>query len=96
MELQELLKVGLPFIAALASYAIQRDNFDQKTNTIIASVIVLLAAVGDLFIQGKLTGNPYSDFLLVGGMATALQANEFLPLQQYLKSNLLSTPMKKE
>lgn len=95
MDINSLLKVALPFIAAAVAYALQKDQLSQTANTTIASVVVLLTAVGDLFIQGKLTGNPYADFLLIGSTATALLMNEFLPLQQYLKSNFLSSPLKK-
>lgn len=96
VDINELLKVGLPFIAAIVSYALQRDNLDPKTNTIIAGATVLIAAFGDLFLTGKLTGNPYADFALIATTAAALQADSFASLQQWLRSNFAFTGKKKE
>ena len=95
MDANALLKLALPFIAAAVSYALQRDNLSKSVNTLIAGVVTLLSALLAVFIQGKLTGDVYADFLLIAAMAASLQADSFAPLQQYLRSNFLSSSLQK-
>jgi hypothetical protein len=92
MDINEALKLALPLLAMIVSYAIQKAHFSDGTNTTIAGVTVLGATAASLFIQGKFTGNLYSDALLVASASVALQAEAFAPLQQYLRANLLSRP----
>lgn len=87
---EQTLTVLLPFVAALASYAIQQCHYKTATNTRIAITTILFVTIGSLFLQGKLTGNIASDTLLVLGTATALQSKELAPLQEYLKANFFA------
>jgi hypothetical protein len=51
----------------------------------IASTTVILSAVGEAFVQHKVTGNPFSDFLLIASLAAALQIGAFAPIANWLK-----------
>lgn len=87
ITLQQLITFALPLLAMLVSYGLQQAHYPAAINTAIAAGTVIAAAVADVFIQGKLTGNLYADLLLIAGAATALQAEALAPLQQYLREN---------
>lgn len=87
ITLQQLVTLFLPFAAALISYGLQQAHWPQKTNTLIAGGSIILATAVSLLVQGKLTGDIYSDALLVMTASTALQAEALQPLQQYLRQS---------
>src|SRR5438445_13038702 len=89
MDINEALKLALPLLAMIVSYGIQKAHFSNQANTTIAGVTVLLATGGSLLLQGKFTGNLYSDAMLIASASVALQAEAFSPLQQYLRNNFL-------
>lgn len=87
MNIQQILTLALPFIAAIVSYGLQQAHWDTRVNTSIAGASVLLAAFASLLLQGKLSGNVFVDTMAVLAVAVALQAGPFLPLQKYLVAN---------
>jgi hypothetical protein len=92
ITLQQLVTLFLPFVAALISYGLQQAHWPQKTNTLIAGGSIILATIATLLVQGKLTGDIYSDALLVMTASTALQAEALQPLQQYLRQSFPVQP----
>ncbi len=92
ITLQQIVTFFLPFAAALISYGIQQARWPARTNTLIAGGSIILATVASLFVQGKLTGDIYSDALLVMTASTALQAEALQPLQQYLRQSFPVQP----
>lgn len=87
MDTASLFKLALPLIAFIVSYALQQDNFSKPMNAAIAATTIVLVSLVEVFVQGKLTGNPSVDLALITTAAIALQAEAFAPLQQYLRSN---------
>jgi hypothetical protein len=91
-DLQSLLDLGLPFIAAFLSYLFQMDHLSKNVNMCIAGATVILSAVAEAFVQHKVTGNPFSDFLLIASIAAALQIGSFAPITNWLKGIGSKTP----
>jgi hypothetical protein len=87
---QNILETALPFVAYLVSYIIQQAHWLPKTNATVAGVTVILAAVGSLFVQHKITGNILADFLAVAAFAAGLQTEALKPLSQWLRGNVAS------
>lgn len=77
----------LPFLAFAISYAIQRLENSPKQNTAIAGTSIIIACIITALLQGKLTGNWTTDMAYVLAMATALQSEVFIPLQQWMRGN---------
>lgn len=85
-DLQNVLDLFFPFLAAFLSYLFQRTNWSKQTNTIIASLTVIGAAVATLLVQRKITGNILGDLLLIASIAAALQSGAFAPIANWLKA----------
>lgn len=92
ITLQQLVTLFLPFVAALISYGLQQARWPARTNTLIAGGSIILATIASLLVQGKLTGDLYSDALLVMAASTALQAEALQPLQQFLRQSFPVQP----
>ena len=88
---QTIVETALPFIAYLVSYVIQQAHWQPKTNATVAGVTVILAAVGSLFVQHKITGNILADFLAVAAFAAGLQTEALKPLSQWLRGNVVNS-----
>lgn len=88
---QTILETALPFVAYLVSYIIQQAHWSPKTNATVAGVTVILAAIGSLFVQHKITGNILADFLAVATLAAGLQTEALKPLSQWLRGNAVSS-----
>jgi hypothetical protein len=85
-DLQTVLDLFFPFLAALLSYLFQRTNWSKQANTIIASLTVIGAAIATLLVQHKITGNILGDLLLIASIAAALQSGAFAPIANWLLS----------
>lgn len=91
MTLQQIFDTALPLLAALISYALQQMHYSDKTNTLIASFTILAAGGASVWFSGGITPDVLKDAGLIMAAATALQAGSLLPLQNYLKSNLMAS-----
>ena len=91
MTLQQIFDAGLPFLAAIISYALQQMHYSDKANTLIASSSILAAGGASVWINGGITPDILKDAALIMAAATALQASSLLPLQNYLKSNFMAS-----
>lgn len=87
MTPQEIFDTALPFLATLISYGLQQMHYSDRTNTIIASVTILLAGGASVWIGGQITPDILKDAALIMAAATALQANALAPLMDWLKGN---------
>jgi hypothetical protein len=96
LDPQQIATILLPFVASIVSYIIQQYHWKDATNATTAGVTIIAAAIVTVILQGKLTGNVYSDALLVVATAAALQSEALAPLQQYLKSIPSSSPAQSE
>jgi hypothetical protein len=92
MNAQQILTLILPLLAYLLSYGLQQMHWSSTINGAIAGCSILVAAVASALLQGKLTGNFYSDLAYVLAASTALQAEAFAPLSQYLRGNFPIPP----
>lgn len=91
MTLQQIFDTALPLLAALISYALQQMHYSDKANTLIASLTILASGGASVWINGGITPDILKDAALIMAAATALQAGSLLPLQNYLKANLLAS-----
>ncbi|SRR6266702_410163 len=81
----------LPPIAFVVSYLLQRDTWPKQINMLLAAGTIILVVVLDLLIQGQLTGNPVSDLPIIVTATFALQAETFIPLQHFLRNEVLTS-----
>jgi hypothetical protein len=86
MTLLALLKLIIPVIAFLVSYALQQNKFTPQMNAAVAAVTIVLASVAIVAIQGQFTQDINVDIALITA-TIASQGESFAVLQQYLRGN---------
>ena len=82
INLQQLWTLLLPLIVFIVSYIIQQEKWDARTNGLIALIMVIIATIASLLLQG---GN-ITDASVVAAFSTALQSEALAPLMPYLRS----------
>ena len=82
INLQQLWTLLLPLIVFIVSYVIQQEKWDARTNGLIALIMVIIATIASLLLQG---GN-ITDASVVAAFSTALQSEALAPLMPYLRA----------
>ncbi len=80
--IQQLWTLLLPLIVFIVSYIIQQEKWSAQLNGLIALIMVIVATVTSLLLQG---GN-ITDASVVAAFSTALQSEALAPLMPYLRS----------
>lgn len=82
INLQQLWTLLLPLIVFIVSYVIQQERWPAQLNGLIALIMVVVATVASLLLQG---GN-ITDASVVAAFSTALQSEALAPLMPYLRA----------
>lgn len=82
INLQQLWTLLLPLIVFIVSYIIQQEKWSKQTNGLIALIMVIIATMASLLLQG---GN-ITDASVVAAFSTALQSEALAPLMPYLRA----------
>jgi len=83
----QILMALIAFAATTLPGLLKQDGLPSGINGVIAGVVVIAGAVGEVLVGGKLTGNPSADIALFAAAFSALLAGPLKPLDAYLTSN---------
>ena len=89
--LSPLLTAFLPVFVAFLAGVLRQDKFPQWINEALSYLVILVLALVQVFVLGKLTGNTIADFgLVVAYMTAILHTSYGQQLQQAVQTNVLS------
>lgn len=83
--LSVLMPVLFALVASTLSGILAQDHLAEWQNEMIACVVVVLAAIGNVYVSGLLTGDLSVIIGTVDGVAVVLISSSMKPLQRWTK-----------